>query len=104
QLLDHGAVALDRIHRYAGEAHALLDEAVPAPCVRGQLPVAVGSPIPAVEDEQNRSSSELIGKAPRIALVVRKFKVNCFLHSHGNRTARVNNSADLPPKGRESAA
>src|SRR5258708_4568729 len=70
QLVDHRRVVLDGVGRDSGQAHALLRESVPAPCVRGQLPVAVGSPIAAVEDEHDRPAGQMIGEAPSLALVV----------------------------------
>src|SRR5712692_1383262 len=70
QLVHHGSVLLDGIDRDSGEVHAFFDESVPSPCVRGQLPVAVRSPIAAIEDEQNRSTGEMVREAPSLALVV----------------------------------
>jgi len=40
----------------------------------------------------------VIGEAPRLAFVVGQFKVNRFLHTHGNRTAMITDSDDLLPK------
>src|SRR6266849_2691177 len=101
QLLDHGAVVLDRIDRDRCQGYAPFDEAVPIACVRGQLPVAVGSPIAAVEDEQNRSAGEVVGETPGLAFVVRQLEVGRYLHPYRNRTATINNSRDLLPEGRE---
>src|SRR5437867_3639335 len=71
QLFNQGAVVLDWIDRYPGQADAFLDEAVPAPCVRGQLPVAVRSPVSAVENQDQRSALEVLAESPGVAVVVR---------------------------------
>src|SRR5260370_26679578 len=70
QLVDHLAVVLNWVDRNSRQAHALLNKSVPASCIRGQLPVAVGSPIAAVEDEHHRPARQVVGEAPSLALVV----------------------------------
>src|SRR5216683_5573833 len=70
QLFHHRVIVLNGIDRDPGEAHALMVEAVPVPGVRGQLPVAVGSPIPSVEHEQDRAAGKVVGEAPGLAFLV----------------------------------
>ncbi|HSS31427.1 MAG TPA: hypothetical protein VLL06_10450, partial [Nitrospiraceae bacterium] len=66
-----GTVVLDRVDRDSDEAHALFDESIPRPCIRGQLPVAVRSPISAVKDDQDRSAGQMFSQVPGLAVLVR---------------------------------
>src|SRR5262245_61255842 len=70
QLVDHGPVVVDRIDRDPGEADRRLGEAFPVACVRGKLPVAVGSPVSSIEDKQDGSLCKVIGKPPGPAFMV----------------------------------
>ena len=81
KLGDHGVVVLDGVDRYPGEADPRGDEAVPGSCVRGQLPVAVWSPIPAVEDNQDWSAGQVLIEMPILVFLVGQFEVDRLVHA-----------------------
>src|SRR5438876_1406635 len=80
QLLNHGSIVLNGIDRDPDEAHGLTDEPVPCSCVRGQLPVAVGSPITAIEDKYNRASRKEFGQVPGPPFLIGQLEVDRLIH------------------------
>src|SRR5207245_8815841 len=72
---------LDGIDLDPDEATGLTFEPVPRSCVRGQLPVAVGSPITAIEDEYNRSARQEFGQMPGPPLLIGQREVGRLIHA-----------------------
>jgi len=81
QLVDHREVVVDRVDRDSHCADPLGQKAIPGSCVRGQLPVAVWSPIAAIEDEDERPARQVIGESPAATLVIRQLEVRQAAHA-----------------------
>ena len=82
--LDHGVVARDAVDRDADDRRAAVCELVVLASAADQLPVAVGSPVPAQEQQHDRIS-EMIGEAPAFAALVSECEVEREIGHDRNR-------------------
>lgn len=75
ELLDHGAITVHGIDTDADDLRASISELRILHGIAHELPIAVGSPVATVEDQNRRTGAERSAEAPRVSLLIWQFEI-----------------------------